>query len=79
VAKNWAISVIFKKQRKVNNHPICIGENSPNLVTLQTDGSKHQENIKVSIRSPCYDCRNISAEKMANICIGNLDSIYGFL
>jgi hypothetical protein len=29
----WAISVIFKKVPKVNNHPI--GKNSPNLVTLE--------------------------------------------
>jgi hypothetical protein len=28
----WAISVIFKKLPKVNNHPI--GDNSPNPVTL---------------------------------------------
>jgi hypothetical protein len=41
--KIFAASLIFKKQPKVDNHPI--GKNSPNPVTLKTEKCSIKANI----------------------------------
>jgi hypothetical protein len=44
--KIWAISVIFTKLPKVNNDPI--GENSPDLVTLNVTYSAQKKSQGIS-------------------------------